>query len=323
MTDCTVMFEKLFAKSGLSLDRLRGFMQMAEAGSIAKAAPGDANHQSQISRQIRELEQFFGAELTRRKGKSLTLSAAGVRLAELVREQFQDLEDFRREQEGEAKSFLVGGGASVLEWLVVPALPGISQCLADATLVTGAYRSGALRDAVRDGRVDLAVIRQNVVPEGGHAVVVVKMSYFLCIPRRLLKRGTTAREAAKAALWQTLPFAAGRDGGQTDTAVRDSMRAAGVDFRPRFECGSMLQVRQLVAMGACAGVLPTLGVQELNDKEVLVIPFAPMKDFGRALVLHWNPRLMRRRNVDEVAIQNIAKTLREGCRRKARQAAAL
>lgn len=69
------MFEHLFSKGGLSLDRLRSFMQMAQAGSIAKAAPGDTNRQSQISRQIRELEQFFGTELTRRKGKTLSLSA--------------------------------------------------------------------------------------------------------------------------------------------------------------------------------------------------------------------------------------------------------
>ncbi len=306
------MFDSLFSRSGLSLDRLRGFMEMANAGSIARAAPGDANHQSQISRQIRELEQFFGVELTRRKGKTLTLSAAGVRLAALVREQFQDLEDFRREQAREAKSFLIGAGASVLEWLVVPALPGISQCLGGATLLTGAYRSGTLREAVRDGQADLAVIRQNAVPMENDSAVVMKMGYFLCIPRGLLKRGITAREAAKPALWQSLPFAAGRDGGQTDAAVREAMRAAGVGFRPRFECGSMLQVRQLVALGACAGVLPTLGVRGLEEQDVLTIPFAPMKDFGRALVLHWNPRQMRRRNVDEATLKGIARLLRGG-----------
>lgn len=100
MADSIVMFEHLFSKGGLSLDRLRRFMQMAQAGSIAKAAPGDTNRQSQISRQIRELEQFFGTGLTRRKGKTLSLSAAGEHLALLIRQQLQDLEDFRKEQMG-------------------------------------------------------------------------------------------------------------------------------------------------------------------------------------------------------------------------------
>lgn len=303
------MFDHLFSKGGLSLDRLRGFMQMADAKSIAKAAPGDTNRQSQISRQIRELEEFFGTELTRRKGKTLSLSAAGERLAVLIREQLMDLEDFRKEQVGQAKSFVIGAGASVLEWLVVPALPGISEHLGGATLQTEAHRSRSLGDAVRDGRVDLAIIRQNAVPTGSNSALIMKMTFHLCIPRALLKRGTTDREAAKPAFWQTLPFAAGRDGGQTDTAVREAMHDAGVDFHPRFECGSMLQVRQLVELGACAGVLPTLGVRGLDEKRTLIIPFAPLKDYGRALVLHWNPRQMRRRGLEEGELKKIARLL--------------
>ncbi len=311
------MFETLFSQAGLSLDRLWGFLQMAQAGSIARAAPGDANRQSQISRQIRELEQFFGTELTRRRGKTLRLSPAGERLAGLIREQFQDLEDFRKEQAGLAKSYTIAAGFSVLEWLVVPVLPAISRHLGGATLLTEAHRSHSLTDAVRDGRVDFAIIRQNAVPPGGRSVVVMKMAYHLCIPRSLLPAGLTAREAAKPALWQTLPFAAGRDGGQTDTAVREAMRSAGVDFRPRFECGSMLQVHQLIATGACAGVLPTLGVQGLDADAVLVVPFVPMRDFGRALVLHWNPRLLRRRNVDDATLKIMARMLREGASHQA------
>lgn len=303
------MFEHLFSKGGLSLDRLRGFMQMADAKSIAKAAPGNTNRQSQISRQIRELEEFFGTELTRRKGKTLSLSAAGERLAVLIREQLQDLEDFRKEQVGQAKSFVIGAGASVLEWLVTPALPAISEHLDGATLQTEAHRSRSLGDAVRDERVDLAIIRQNAMPAGSHSALIMKMGFHLCIPRVLLKRGTTDREASKPALWQTLPFAAGRDGGQTDTAVRAAMCDAGVDFHPRFECGSMLQVRQLVELGACAGVLPTLGVRGLDEQRTLIIPFAPLKEYGRALVLHWNPRQMRRRDVEAAELRKIARLL--------------
>lgn len=300
------MFENLFSKGGLSLDRLRGFMLMAEKGSIAKAAPGNTNLQSQISRQIRELEQFFETELTRRKGKTLTLSAAGERLALLIREQLQDLEDFRKEQAGLPKSFVIGAGASVLEWLLVPALPAISRHLGGATLLTEAHRSRSLGDAVRDGRVDLAIIRQNAVPTGADTALLMKMRFHLCIPRILLKRGETERDAIKPARWSTLPFAAGRDGGQTDTAIREAMSAAGVDFQPRFECGSMLQVRQLVDLGACAGILPTLGIRGLDEKRVLITPFTPLRDFGRALVLHWNPRQMRRRGVETAELKRLA-----------------
>ncbi|HEY1082331.1 MAG TPA: LysR family transcriptional regulator [Prosthecobacter sp.] len=308
------MFENLFSKSGLTLDRMRSFMQMAQAGSIAKAAPEDTNRQSQISRQIRELEQFFGAQLTRRRGKTLSLSPAGERLATLIREQLQDLEDFRLEQAGQAKAFSIGTGASVLEWLVMPALPEIAKVLGGATLSVGPYRSRNLAEAVTDGRVDFAVIRQDALAPNARAERLLKLGFVLCIPRHFLKPGVSEREASLPRIWQTLPFAAGRDGGQLDQALRQAMAEAGVDFQPQFECGSMLQVRQLVEMGACAAVLPKIGVHGLDESQVLQTPFSPLKDYGRGLVLHWNERQMRRRGVDQSHIRAIVKLLRDSGR---------
>ncbi|MBB5037788.1 LysR family transcriptional regulator [Prosthecobacter dejongeii] len=302
------MFENLFSKGGLTLDRLRSFMQMAQAGSIAKAAPYDTNRQSQISRQIRELEQFFGTELTRRRGKTLSLSPAGERLATLIQEQLQDLEDFRREQSGQAKSFTIGTGASVLEWLVMPALPQIATLLGGANLSVVPYRSRNLAAAIHEGVVDFAVVRQDAL--GPHARVekLMRLGFVLCIPKKLMKKGT--RDASQPSLWQTLPFAAGRDGGQMDTSLRNAMAEAGVDFRPQFECGSMLQVRQLVEMGACAAVLPEIGVRGLDEKEILITPFAPMRNYGRSLVLHWNERQMRRRGLELSQIRAVARLLK-------------
>ena len=75
----------ILAKTGFLLDRLAGFCAVAGAGSIVGAARGDAVRQSLLSRQIRELEEFFGTELVRRQGRGLVLTAAGVELAALGR----------------------------------------------------------------------------------------------------------------------------------------------------------------------------------------------------------------------------------------------
>jgi len=106
------MFQNLLFKGGLSLDRLASFCAVAEAGSIVKAAGGDPVRQSLISRQIRELEEFFGAELTWRRGKGLAVTPAGRRLAALVRGQLQDLDDFLRESAGGTKEFSIGAGGA-------------------------------------------------------------------------------------------------------------------------------------------------------------------------------------------------------------------
>ncbi|CAN5656658.1 hypothetical protein BH11VER1_BH11VER1_41940 [soil metagenome] len=50
------MFDSLFSNSGLSLDRLRNFLLVVEAGSIVKAAQNDLVRQSLFIRQIRDLE---------------------------------------------------------------------------------------------------------------------------------------------------------------------------------------------------------------------------------------------------------------------------
>src|SRR5947199_3074139 len=57
------MFEDLFAQSGLSLERLKTFREIVAAGGITAAAGDDSNRQSQFSRQLKELERYFGVEL--------------------------------------------------------------------------------------------------------------------------------------------------------------------------------------------------------------------------------------------------------------------
>ena len=159
------MFDELFSRSGLSLDRLRSFLALASSGSIARAAPGDVTRQSQISRQISELEAFFATELTVRRGKTLALSGAGKRLALLVQQQLQGLDDFRLEQAHVPKSFVIGASASVIDWLVVPAVSGIRKALGNASVKLEMMRSKGLIEAVRDGRLDFAIVREDAISD--------------------------------------------------------------------------------------------------------------------------------------------------------------
>jgi len=305
------MFESLFSKGGLSLDRLRSFLEMAEAGSIAKAAPGDVVRQSQISRQIRELEEFFGAELTQRRGKTLVLTPSGRRLAVLVRGQMQGLDDFRCEEQDRPKVFVFGAGASTLESMVAPRLPALAESLGGAQLRTESHRSRALVEAVREGRVDFAVVRRDAItdPSKKNCLPLLKLSFHLCVPRRLLPKGTEASDLADTGRWSKVPFAAGRDGGQLDQSIREAMAKVGVDFRPRFECGSILQVRQLVMQESCAAILPNLALPGLDERKILVAPFVPLADYGRILAFHWNPRQVEVRGVLPDSIRKVAAIL--------------
>ena len=112
-------YSLLLSKGGLSLDRLHNFCRIAEAGSLSKAAGGDVAKLSLFSRQIRELEEFFGVELKRRHGKGILITDAGRRLAQLTRAHLLGLEDFQREASQMPKQLSIAAGNSVLEWALL------------------------------------------------------------------------------------------------------------------------------------------------------------------------------------------------------------
>jgi DNA-binding transcriptional LysR family regulator len=297
------MFKDLFNRSGLSLDRLRRFLEFADAGSISKAAPDNPNLQSQISRQIAELEEYFETELTVRRGKTLALSPAGRRLSDLIREQFQDLYDFQLEQRSQSKTFSIGAGSSILEWLVIPTIADIRQLLGNVTLQLSSRRSGELIEDVRDGKLDFAVVREDAIPKGLPSEPLVVVKFVLCASRKLLGN-KPASSLDDPSLWKKLPFAANAGGGQLDRTFRQAMVDACGSFQPVIECDSLLQIRELVVQGTCAGLLAHIGTNGLAEKGVVLREFAPLKNYGRALALHWNKRQIRRRGEEEDTVKN-------------------
>lgn len=149
----------------------------------------------------------------------------------------RDLDDFRIEQVEAKKSFALGASASVIDWMVVPAMAGVRVALDNASVKLETMRSRALAEAVRDGRLDFAVVREDSITDasGKNTLPLVKLTFHLCIPKRLLKRGTTTAALSDPDLWKSLPFAACKDGGQLDVTIREAMRAANVVFRPTVE----------------------------------------------------------------------------------------
>ncbi|WP_418386216.1 LysR family transcriptional regulator, partial [Akkermansia sp.] len=121
------MFEHLFAERGLSLDRLKTLIEVAKAGSIAAAARGDSARQSLYSRQIKELEEFFGVELAARRGKVLALTRSGWELVRLASESLCLLDDFKSRSRNLPYRFTIGAGDSLHAWVVAPVLADIQQ----------------------------------------------------------------------------------------------------------------------------------------------------------------------------------------------------
>src|SRR6266436_5091203 len=116
------MFAKLLAESGLSLDRLRALLEVGAAGSIVKAADGDPVRQSQYSRQIKELENFFRIKLIERQGKGTRLTSNGKELARISRFFLLGLSNFQRGCLAEEQTFHIGASAMFIRQFLLPVL---------------------------------------------------------------------------------------------------------------------------------------------------------------------------------------------------------
>src|SRR5262245_24498737 len=134
----------LLGRKGLSLDRLRAFLLVHEAGGIARAAPGQAVRQSQLSRQLKELETALGQVLFLRHGRRLAPTAAGQRLARGVRELRWGLGQAAA-AEGQVRVRL-GAGDSVLCWLVLPALKRLAGVELEVGAMVASHAVAALAD---------------------------------------------------------------------------------------------------------------------------------------------------------------------------------
>ena len=302
------MFESLFAERGLSLDRMRVIVELQNAGSIAEAAPGDVVRQSQFSRQLRELSQFFGCELVQRRGKVLKLTQRGEELAAIVRQQLRALEDFHAECRSEQTIFSIGSGDSLVQWLVIPRLGAATDSSRGARFSTSSLRTNEIIRQLSDCRLDFGLVRKNAVAPGLKSSVLGKLTYVAMIPKTLAtsnKATPTLRDVLGA-----LPLAMQTTDGQFTTQLREIAQSLGVAARPALSCQSFPQTMAAVRSGRFAAVLPQIAVTELGGTAVHIVSDPLLKRLEREIALTWNPRSLRVRPGADIALARIQAALK-------------
>jgi DNA-binding transcriptional LysR family regulator len=284
------MFEALFSERGLSLDRLKVLIEVRDAGSIAQAAPGDPVRQSQYSRQLRELSEFFGCEVATRKGKLLKLTPQGERLAELARTQLLSLEDFRAECHDENVAFTIGAGDSLIQWLVIPRLGGVLDDFPGLRFGTTNLRTNEIVQQLTECRLDFGIIRKTALAPGMKSVSLGIVRYVALVPEALARGRDhlTLRELLGA-----LPLATQTTDGQFTAGLRDIADSLDIALTPALACQSFPQTMAAVRSGRFAAVVPELAVHDLPDETVRRIADASLESLSREAMLAWNPRLVR------------------------------
>jgi DNA-binding transcriptional LysR family regulator len=156
----------------MELRHLRYFVAVAEEGHITRAAERLGLQQPPLSQQIRAMERDLDVQLFRRKPRGVELTDAGRALLTDARDVLSRLElalaTARRTARGEQGRIAVGFTSSAP---FHPLVPRVIRTFRDGNpLVAMAIEEGnggQLHDALRNERIDVAIIRSHrAAPEG-------------------------------------------------------------------------------------------------------------------------------------------------------------
>lgn len=282
------MFNALFAKGGLSLDRLRSFCCVAEAGGVTKAAGGDPARQSQFSRQINELETFFGIELTRRQGKTIVLSSAGLRLARIARESFAALDEFNRGCQNEPIECSIGAGDALLQWILFPRIALLHDTLPGVAFHVLSLPTLDIAERVNDLRLDFGLVRKDAISPLHKCEPLGTLTYSLFVPTKLLS-------GKKPPDWKTvvnrIPLATIAGEGMFRASLEKAATKEKLHLRFSLTCSSFPQAAKALQSERFAAILPSIASTELEERRFSAIPAPFLKSQAREICLIWNPRV--------------------------------
>ena len=278
------MFSKLFAESGLSLDRLKTLLAVGAAGSIVKAAGGDAVKQSQFSRQIKELEDFFRVKLVERHGKGIRLTANGNELARISRFFLLGLSNYQRGCLAEEQTFRIGAGATFIQQFLLRVLAGAKATQSDTRYIVETVGDDEIERRLHDLTLDFGVTTRTAISRPLQLKELGKWRLNLWVPLALHR---TEKSAALAFKERRLPLA----------IAANELEATGEnafgDHDCRLLCDDFLQALTALREQRVAAVLPDYLNATVGTKSFLRLRIASLQSrvFGSRFA--WNPRLLR------------------------------
>lgn len=294
-------FSTLLARRGISLDRLNTLVMVADKGSIAAAAGKDnLTRQSQFSRQLKELESCFEQKLTERRGRVLALTAAGLRLAALAREQFLALDRFASESGNTRTAVRIGAGESILCWLLIPALTTMEPKNPMLQWQFFNLQAEDIQNRLMDQRLDFGILRAASSASRLRCVKLGSLDNVLFVPRALLRKG----QPVTMDLITRAPLALLEGSSHVRDAIERECRRRKGNAAVHFECTSAVQVAAIVSSGRAAGPLPSLARQLFDGGAVAEVDLASIMGKSKPLHLVWNPR--------SVAMSQILERIRDG-----------
>ena len=278
------MFARLFAESGLSLDRLRALVEVGAAGSMVRAAGGDPARQSQYSRQIKELEDFFQTGLVERHGKGIRLTASGRELARISRFFLLGLSNFQLGCRAEGQTYRIGAGPTFIASFLLPVLAEPRCVQSGIRFSVEAVFGDEVERRLHDLTLDFGVVMRAAVSRPLQLNELGAWRLRFWVPKSLCK---TARQAERAFADKRLPLI--WPGGELP---RSEFRVL-EDYEPALTCTNFLEAKIALEEKSLAAFLPDFLPLGATADRCVNLRISAVDSCLFHYRLAWNPRLLR------------------------------
>jgi DNA-binding transcriptional LysR family regulator len=278
------MFARLFAQSGLSLDRLRALVEVGAAGSIVRSAGGDPARQSQYSRQIKELEDFFQTGLVERHGKGIRLTASGKELARISRFFLLGLSNFQRGCLAEGQTYRIGASPTFIASFLLPVLAEPRCVQSGIRFAVEAVLGDEVERRLHDLTLDFGVVTRAEVTRPLQLKELGAWRLRFWVPKALCK---TVRQAERAFVDRRLPLV--WPAGELSQSEFNVLEG----YEPALTCSNFLEARVALEEKSLAAFLPEFVPLGTTADRCLSVKMPAVDSCLFHYRLAWNPRLLR------------------------------
>lgn len=280
--------------ASVDLRLLRYFLAVAEESHLTKAAARLGIRQPPLSQQIRVLEDELGVTLFHRLPRGMELTESGRALLDDARNIIalvdQAVDGVRRVSLGEAGRLTVGfTGSAAFHPFVPSVIRRFRESAPHVRLVLEESSTGELREAVAEGRVDVAFIRgAHGADRGVLMETVLEEAMLAAFPadHPLVKGRSRKRIALSELADESLILYRRHSGPGLYDAIIAACSAEGFSPRITQEAPRMLSTLSFVAAGLGVSLVPA-SLRRVNIEGVVYVSVTHPKTLRAPLNLIW------------------------------------
>jgi Transcriptional regulator len=254
-------------RSAMHLRHLTAFVAVAETLNFSRAAQELHVAQPAISQQIRALEVELGVMLFDRIGKKVSLTEAGRALLPYARQILATVE--AAENEVRERSALKRGRTSLgapptVSTHILPAkLTQFKQLWPGLDVMLREAGTGTLLSLIEDGKLDLAIVATDVVPDNVESMPFLQESYVLAVSAQHPFLGK--RQTIKLADLASEPFILFPEGYKLREVTLSACRRAGFEPKVALDGGAMASALEFVGAGLGVALVPELALTDTHN----------------------------------------------------------